>query len=158
MRCIIVVIARLKTQLSRRGTIKCFNTIVPLATTTRIGAVMGSKSLRYFRYMLKSQPGNLLPGFAVPAIILKSTAIHSFLHQLAQRKNLPRYFPLPFDYLCVPAVAAQPLIIIFKAFCDSSLLASNYLWQGKWYSYFRALSPEILVTTIASIFCVRVKQ
>jgi hypothetical protein len=110
---------------------------------------MGSKSLRYFRYMLKSQPGNLLHSFAVPVTILKTTALHSFLCQLAKGKNLTRYFTLQLDYLCVPVVAAEPLIIIFSAFCDNSWLCrNNYLWQGKWCSYFRALSPGILGTCI----------
>jgi hypothetical protein len=91
---------------------------------------MGSKSLRYFRYMLKPQPGNLLYGFAVPVTILKTTAIHSLLHQLAKGENLPRYFALQLEYLCVSAVAAEPLIIIFKAFRNSSLLAVViHLWQ-----------------------------
>ena len=107
---------------------------------------MGSKSLRHFHHILKSQPGNLLHSFTVPAIILKTTAIHSFLHQLAKGENLPRYFSLPFDYLCVPAVAEQSLIIIFKAFYDSSLLAVVIPMAGKWCSYFRALSPGILGT------------
>jgi hypothetical protein len=118
---------------------------------------MGSKSLRYFRYMLKSQPGNLLSGFTVPAIILKSTAIHAFLHQIARRKNLPRYFPLPFDYLCVPAVAAQPLIIIFKAFCESSLLSVVIPMAGKWRSYFRALIRPGILGTLVAIFLLKGK-
>ena len=109
---------------------------------------MGSKSLRHFRHILKSQPGNLLHSFTVPAIILKTTAIHSFLHQLAKGENLPRYFSLPFDYLCVPVEVAQLRIIIFSAFCDSSLLAVLIPIAGKWCSYFRALSPEILGTCI----------
>ena len=109
---------------------------------------MGSKSLRHFRHILKSQPGNLLYGFTVPVIILKSTAIHSFLHQIAQRKNLPRYFSLQLDYLCVPVVVLQSLIIICNAFSNSSLLLVVIPMAGKWCSYFRALSPEILGTCI----------
>ena len=122
------------------------STIVPLTVTTRRGAVMGSKSLRHFRHILKSQPGNLLYGFTVPVIILNTTAIHSFLHQIAQRKNLPRYFSLQLDYLCVPVVVLQSLIIICNAFSNSSLLLVVIPMAGKWCSYFRALSPGILGT------------
>jgi hypothetical protein len=61
---------------------------------------MGSKSLRYFRYMLKHKPGKLLGGFTVPAIIQNTTTIHPFVNQ-SQSKDLPRDFALQLDYLCV---------------------------------------------------------
>ena len=109
--------------------------------------------LRYFRYMLKHKPDKLLVHFTVPAIIQNTTVIHPFLHQLTQRKYLPRYFALLFDYLCVPAVAAQLLIIIFSAFFDSSLLSVVIPMAGKWRSYFRALlRPGILGTLVAIFF------
>ena len=108
---------------------------------------MGSKSLRYFRYMLKYKPGKLLGDFAVPAIIQNTTAIHPFVHQ-TQSKTC-KDFALQLDYLCVPAVAAQPLIIILSAFCENSLLSVVIPMAGKWCSYFRALRPGILVTLVA---------
>jgi hypothetical protein len=109
---------------------------------------MGSKSLRYFRYMLKHKPGKLLGCFTVPAIIQNTTVIHPFVHQ-AQSKTCPN-FALQLDYLCVPAVAAQALIIIPSAFCESSLLSVVIPIAGKWPSYFRASrSPEILGTLTA---------
>ena len=109
---------------------------------------MGSKSLRYFRYMLKHKPGKLLGCFTVPAIIQNTTAIHPFVHQ-TQSKTC-KDFALQLDYLCVSTVAAQPLIIILSAFCESSLLSVVIPMAGKWCSYFRASrSPEILVTLVA---------
>ena len=117
---------------------------------------MGSKSLRYFRYMLKHKPGKLLGGFTVPAIIQNTTAIHPFVNQ-SQSKDLPRDFALQLDYLCVPAVAAQSLIIILSAFCDLSLLSVVIPMAEKWRSYFRALLRPGILGTLVAIFLLQGK-
>ena len=96
---------------------------------------MGTKSLRYFRYMLKHKPGKLLAGFAVAAIILKTTAIHPFLNQFARAKYKRIYFAVPFDFLGVLAVVAKNLIIIFKAVRTNSLVQAILRIYVNWRSY-----------------------
>ena len=96
---------------------------------------MGTKSLRYFRYMLKHKPGKLLAGFTVAAIILKTTAIHPFLNQFARAKYKRIYFAVPFDFLGVLAVVAKNLIIIFKAVRTNSLVQAILRIYVNWRSY-----------------------
>ncbi len=106
---------------------------------------MGSKSLRYFRYMLKSQQSNLCAGFSLPTIILKTTAIQPF-NQSAQSKYFLKYFTLPVNFLSACAAGAKHIIIRCIAVCNSSLAQAAMPMEVNWRSYFRALSPEMLGT------------
>ena len=83
---------------------------------------MDTKSLRYFRYVLKYKLGTLLAGFAVPSIIPKTTAIHPCLNQLVWAKNKLIYFAVPVDFLGVLAVVAKNLIIIVKSLRTNSMV------------------------------------
>jgi hypothetical protein len=113
---------------------------------------MDTKSLRYFRYVLKYKLGTLLASFAVPAIIPKTTAIHPCLNQLARAKYKRIYFAVPVDFLGVLAVVAKNLIIIFKLVRTNSLVQAILRIYVNWRSYPRAIARAELGMFVVTSF------